>query len=169
MKKILLALIVITSIVSCSTQEVKTTHNYPSSASGYTLDSTANTDLVKSSAIALAKNDTAGYRKTYSSDVVFHNNNDSANLTQNMAGIKAIFDKGIVMKLDGIGAMWETVYNKPNEKGIVSYVNSYQGFTFTKGSKSIKVIFSVVDAIKDGKQVEEWLFYDKSGIAELMK
>ena len=85
MKKILLALIVITSIVSCSTQEVKTTHNYPSSASGYTLDSTANTDLVKSSAIALAKNDTAGYRKTYSSDVVFHDNNDSANLTQNLS------------------------------------------------------------------------------------
>ncbi|MEI6586419.1 MAG: hypothetical protein WCL56_10045 [Sediminibacterium sp.] len=170
MKKILLSLIVSASLIACTNQETKIDgQTVPTNATGYTIDSSANTDLVKRSSNALANNDTIEYRNTYSSNVVFHDNNDSQNLTQNMVGIKAMFDKGIVWKLNKFEAIWETVYKKANEKGVSNYVNSYSNFTLTKGGKSINVIFSVVDAIKDGKQVEEWLVYDKSGIAELMK
>ena len=77
-------------------------------------------------------------------------------------------DKGIVSKLNNI-FLWETVIIKPDVGGVTSYVTSFQNYTLTKGSKSINVRFLIIDDIKDGKQVEEWLRYDNSGIAELMK
>jgi len=78
-------------------------------------------------------------------------------------------DKGIVWKLNKIGAIWETVYLTPISNGKTSYVISYQNYTLTKGSKSIVVRFNVLNNIKDGKLMAEYLRYDNSGIAELMK
>jgi hypothetical protein len=47
----------------------------------------------------------------------------------------------------------------------MSYTTNY----YTKGDKSAKNVTFVVDAIKDGKLVEEWLFYDKTAVAEIFK
>ena len=169
MKKILLSLIVSASLIACTNQETKTDgQTVPSYATGYTIDSSANTDLVRNAANAILKNDTITYKNCYSSDVKFHDNNDSSNLTQNVAGFQAMHDKGIVSKLNKI-FLWETVVIKPDVGGVTSYVTSFQNYTLTKGSKSINVRFLIIDDIKDGKQVEEWLRYDNSGIAELMK
>ena len=167
MKKILFSFVLFTTIISCDSKSEN--HNFPANAIGYTIDSSANTDLVINAANALVKNDTNAYKNCYSSDAIFHDNNDSANLNQNIADIEAMFNKGIVWKLNKIGAIWETVILKPGSDGITSFVNSYQNYTLTKGNKSVNVRFSVLDDIKDGKQVAEWLRYDKSGIAELMK
>jgi len=164
-----IALIVITTISLMSCNSKSDNRNIPDSAQGYTIDSSANTDLVIKASNALVNNDTTAYKSCYSSDVIFHDNNDSANLTQNIAVIQAMHDKGIVWKLNKIGAIWETVYLTPKANGKTSFVISYQNYTLTKGDKSIVVRFNVLNNIKDGKLMAEWLRYDNSGIAELMK
>jgi hypothetical protein len=40
---------------------------------------------------------------------------------------------------------------------------------YKRGDKTAKNLSFVVDAIKDGKLVEEWLFYDKATVAEIFK
>jgi len=167
MKKIALFFITTISLMSCDTKS--NGHNVPSNATGYTIDSSANTDLVRKAANALVNNDTTTYKSCYSSDVKFHENNDSATLTQNIAGLQAMHDKGIVWKLNKIGAIWETIYLNPKANGKTSYVISYQNYTLTRGDKSIIVRFNVLNNIKDGKMMAEHLRYDNSGIAELMK
>jgi len=167
MKKIALFVITMISLMSCDTKS--NGHNIPSNATGYTIDSSANTDLVIKAANALVNNDTTAYKSCYSSDAIFHENNDSANLTQNIAGLQAMHNKGIVWKLNKIGAIWETVYLNPKPNGKTSYIISYQNYTLTKGDKSIVVRFNVLNNIKDGKMMAEHLRYDNSGIAELMK
>ena len=153
--------------MSCDTKS--NGHNVPSNATGYTIDSSANTDLVRKAANALVNNDTTTYKSCYTSDAKFYENNDSANLTQNIAGLQAMHDKGIVWKLNKIGAIWETIYLTPKASGKTSYIISYQNYTLTKGDKSIVVRFNVLNNIKDGKMMAEHLRYDNSGIAELMK
>jgi len=167
MKKIALFVITTISLMSCDTKS--NGYNVPSNATGYTIDSSANTDLVRKAANALVNNDTTTYKSCYSSDVKFHENNDSATLTQNIAGLQAMHDKGIVWKLNKIGAIWETIYLNPKANGKTSYVISYQNYTLTRGDKSIIVRFNVLNNIKDGKIMSEHLRYDNSGIAELMK
>jgi hypothetical protein len=167
MKKFALFVITTISLMSCDTKSKS--HNVPSNATGYVIDSSANTDLVRKAANALVNNDTSTYKTCYSSDAIFHENNDSANLTQNVAGIQAMHNKGIVWKLNKIGAIWETIHLNPKANENTSYVISYQNYTLTKGDKSIVVRFNVLNNIKDGKLVSEYLRYDNSGIAELMK
>jgi hypothetical protein len=167
MKNILFSLAVIISLMSCDTKS--NGHNIPSNATGYTIDSSANTDLVRKAANAIVNNDTTTYKSCYSSDAIFHENNDSANLTQNIAGLQAMRNKGVVWKLNKIGAIWETVYLNPKANGKTSYVISYQNYTLTKGDKSIVIRFNILNNIKDGKLMSEHLRYDNSGIAEFMK
>jgi hypothetical protein len=167
MKKIALFVITTISLMSCDTKS--NGHIVPSNATGYTIDSSANTDLVRKAANALVNNDTTTYKSCYTSDAKFYENHDSTNLTQNIAGLQAMHDKGIVWKLNKIGAIWETIYLTPKSSGKTSYVISYQNYTLTKGDKSIVVRFNVLNNIKDGKMMAEHLRYDNSGIAELMK
>ena len=167
MKRIMLCLIVSASLIACNTKS--NGHLVPSNATGYTIDSSANTDLVRKAANALVDNDTTAYKSCYSSDVKFHENNDSSNLTQNVAGIQAMRNKGVVWKLNKIGAIWETIYLNPKANGKTSYVISYQHYTLTRGDKSVVVRFNVLNNMKDGKIIAEHLRYDNSGIAELMK
>lgn len=167
MKKLLFSLALITLLISCDKES--NSLSVPSNAKAYTIDSSANTDLVVKAANALVKYDTIAYKSCYSSDVVFHDNGDSANIQQNVAGIKAFYDQGIVWKLNKIGAIWETIFIEPKKNEVTSYVISYQNYTLTKGNKSIVVRFNVLNNIKDGKMVAEWLRYDRSGINELMK
>jgi hypothetical protein len=46
---------------------------------------------------------------------------------------------------------------------------AYTTFTFTRGDKTAKTVIFSVDAIKDGKQEEEWLIYDRTAFNELIK
>jgi hypothetical protein len=50
-----------------------------------------------------------------------------------------------------------------------NYVISYQYAALTKGDKTVKVVISAVDLIKNGKIVQEWLAYDTAGIMSLFK
>jgi hypothetical protein len=164
---VVFSLALITLLMSCDKKSNGL--SVPYNAKAYTIDSSANTDLVIKAANSMVKYDTTAYKSCYSSDVVFHDNGDSANIHQNVAGIKAFYDKGIVWKLNKIGAIWETIFIEPKKNEVTSYVISYQNYTLTKGNKSIVVRFNVLNNIKDGKMVAEWLRYDRSGINELMK
>ena len=169
MKKIILLFALAGSIFACSKKEDGAVASTGAKGqSGITFDSTANTELVKKSVMAIETGDTAVYRSTYNPDVVFHDNLDSMGLDANMAMFKAFADKGVKVKVE-FGPIWETQNNKADEKGITTYVISYQTITLSKGDKSMKTLIHSVDAIKDGKLAEEWLVYDRSAMIEMTK
>ena len=58
--------------------------------------------------------------------------------------------------------VWEEVNYKADEKGVKNYVLAYCTNTWTKGDKSVQIVTFQVDAIKDGKIVEEWNVYDSA-------
>ena len=91
------------------------------------------------------------------------------NLSQNMSLIKARIDSKIEMKILGVPEVWELVNNDKDKNGINHYVLSFIDFQITKGVRSIKLTISFCDLIKDGKQVEEYLIYDRTSIEALMK
>ena len=169
MKKIILLFALAGSIFACTKKEEGAAASTGAKGqSGITIDSSANTDLVRKSVGAIESGDTATYRSTYTSDVIFHDNLDSMGIDGNMAMFKLFAEKGIKVKIE-LGPIWENQFDKPNEKGVSNYVMAYTTFTFTRGDKSTKTVIFSVDAIKDGKQVEEWLIYDRAAIAEISK
>ncbi len=101
----------------------------------------------------------------YSGYAVFYNNV----YTINASLFSLMRAKSITMKLDIISNITETIYSKPGYFGASNYVSAYAWFTLTRGDKSVKVIIHSVDAIKDGKQVVEWLRYDSKKISEIMQ
>ena len=169
MKKIILLFVLAGSIFACTKKEegVAGSAKVPGQ-NGITIDSSANTDLYKQSLKSLESGDTATYRSTYAPDVVFHDNLDSMSLDANMAMFKSFADKGIKVKIE-FGPIWETQNNKANEKGITNYVSGYMTLTLTRGDKTAKTFIHTVDAVKDGKLVEEWSLYDRAAMAEIMK
>ena len=169
MKKIILLFALAGSIFACSKKEDGAAASAKvSGQNGITIDSSANTDLVRKSMGAIETGDTATYRATYSPDVVFHDNLDSMGIEGNMAMFKMFSEKGIKVKLE-VGPVWENQFDKPDAKGISNFVMAYTTFTFTRGDKTAKTVIFSVDAIKEGKQVEEWLIYDKTAFTELIK
>lgn len=168
MKKIMLLFALAGSIFACAKKEGGTAAANAIGQSGITIDSSANTDLVRKSMAALVSGDTATYRSTYSPDVVFHDNLDSMGIDGNMAIFKLFADKGIKVTLKA-GPVWENQRDKPTSKGQTNFVLAYSTLIFTRGEKMTKTVIFSIDAIKDGKQIEEWSIYDKAAIAEISK
>lgn len=73
---------------------------------GITIDSSANTDLVRKMIAAYESGDSAAYRSTYSTDVIFHDNLDSMGIDGNMSMFKVSSDKGIKISVI-VGPVWE--------------------------------------------------------------
>jgi hypothetical protein len=169
MKKIILLIALTGSIFACTKKEDGAAATSGSKGqNGITIDSSANTDLVRKSVAAIASGDSATYRSTYAPDVIFHDNLDSTGIDGNMAMFKLFAEKGIKLNIE-VGPVWENQFDKPNKKGVTNFVMAYTTFTFTKGDKTTKTVIFSIDAIKDGIQVEEWLIYDKAAIAEISK
>jgi hypothetical protein len=169
MKKIILLFALAGSIFACTKKEDRAAASTDANGqNGITIDSSANTDLVRKMIVAFESGDSATYRSTYSADVIFHDNLDSMGIDENISMFKVIADKGIKINVE-VGPVWENQFDKPSSKGYTSYVMSYTTNYYTKGDKSAKNVTFVVDAIKDGKLVEEWLFYDKTAVAEIFK
>lgn len=169
MKKLLMGLIVTASLVACKDQKQTSTASAAlPNTSGYTLDSSANIDLIKKSNAAGSTGDVTTYKSTYSDSAVFHDNLNKLSLSQNLDMLEQFKKAGLTFTLE-YGALWETVNNKPDEKGVSNYVLGYLTSTFKKGDKSVKVGQFQIDAVKDGKIVEEWIIYDPTEIMALMK
>lgn len=171
MKKIIFSAFIAACIFACQpkSETSTSTNNFPADADGYTLAASDNIELARKSAKCIETGDTAAYRATYSADAVIHENGVDETVSQNMAAIQAIRNAGATIKIDTGALYHEIVFSNPKSGGHTNYVIAYMGMTFTKGDKKLKVNLHAVDAIKDGKQVEEWLFYDSKGVADLLK
>lgn len=164
-----MGLIVTASLVACKDQKQTSTASAAlPNTSGYTLDSSANIDLIKKSNAAGSTGDVTTYKSTYSDSAVFHDNLNKLSLSQNLDMLEQFKKAGLTFTME-YGALWETVNNKPDEKGVSNYVLGYLTSTFKKGDKTVKVAQFQVDAVKDGKIVEEWIIYDPTEIMALMK
>ena len=169
MKKMIFAALAASCLFACTPKtETASTQSTPPEADGYTLASSANIDLAYKSAKCIESGDTATYRSTYSTDAVIHENGVDETVDQNMAAIQGLKSAGVTMKIDSGALYHEIVYKEPKGNH-TNYVTAYMLMTLTKGPKQIKLYMHAVDAIKDGKQVEEWLFYDTKAVAELLK
>jgi hypothetical protein len=169
MKKIILLFVLAGSIFACTKKEDRAAASTGANGqNGITIDSSANTDLVRKMIAAYESGDSATYRSTYSTDVIFHDNLDSMGIDGNVSMFKVAADKGIKTSVV-VGPVWENQFDKPSAKGYTSYVMSHTTNIYTRGDKTAKNVTFVVDAIKDGKLVEEWLFYDKAVLAEIFK
>lgn len=164
-----MGLIITASLVACKDQkETSTASAALPNTNGYTLDSSANIDLIKKSNAAGSKGDFVTYKSTYSDSAVFHDNLNKVSLSQNLEMLEQFKKAGLTFTME-YGALWETVNNKADEKGVSNFVLGYLTSTFKKGDKTVKVAQFQVDAVKDGKIVEEWIIYDPTEIIALMK
>ena len=172
MKKLTLAFILFSSIsfLQASAQKSQPKTIKTAILTGRNFENTTNTNLVLKTIKAIEVMDTVAYRSYFAPTVVFHDNLDSMNLDQNVGLIGVFKSKGITVQLEKVAPIWEYVYEKnAATKGVSNFVISYQYFNFIKGAKTIKVLISGVDLIKDGKITEEWLSYDTRALYELLK
>jgi hypothetical protein len=169
MKKLLLGLIVTASLFACTNpKETSTATAALPNTTGYTVDSSANIDLIKKSNTAGSTGDLETYKSTYSDSAVFHDNLKKITLSDNLEMVAQFKKSGLTFSIE-YGALWETINNKADEKGVSHYVLGYLTVNFKKGDKSVKVGQFQIDAVKDGKIVEEWIVYDPTELMSLMK
>jgi hypothetical protein len=169
MKKIIFSLIVITTIISCSTPpETKTTSDkVDANLSGYNYRSSAYIDAIKAATKDFENLDSASYKTKYSDTALFYDNGKITNLTENVKFFKTCITKKIQIKAT-ISPIWGSKFNHKNGTSD-DYV--YQSVTvkFTKGTKSVEVLYFQADKFKDGKIVREYNYYDPTNLNLFMK
>ena len=176
MKKFILTAMVATALFACGNKTETTTDassaatSFPSDASGYTLDSSANTaTLQKINELGWSGSEVQA-RTYYVDSAVVYDNGKKMSIDENMKMIPMFKSKGIAVKTEKYDAIWESVNNKANEDGIRNYVFAYEDVSFTKGDKKVNVVvFQAVGFNKDGKIAKEWNVYDASLLADLLK
>ncbi len=168
MKKLLFLVIIAVSVVACTQKSENTTTADPH-LFGFNYDSTAHMDAIKATFTDIENYDTVSYVTKYADSAKFHDNGKLTNLAENVGLQKGFIAAGIKVKVKPDYAMWSSHFNfKDGNQG--DYVYTYVTVTFMKGDKSVDVVTFQADAFnKDGKIIEEWLVYDQSNLAALMK
>jgi hypothetical protein len=168
MKKLVFLAIIAISVVACTQKSESTTTADPHQF-GFNYDSTAHMDAIKATFTDMVTYDTASYVTKYADSAKFHDNGRLTNLAENVALQKSFIAAGIKVKVNPDYAMWSSHFNfKDGNQG--DYVYTYLTATFTKGDKSVDVVMFQADLFnKDGKIVEEWLVYDPTNMAALLK
>ena len=167
MKKILFSgVFALTLFASCKqANETKTPTN-----DGYTLQKSENIEYAKKTLISGTKGDWDTYKALYADTAIFYDNAATETVQQNIDAFKAIQAKGIAITLDKFNATFEAVNNiVSTDIGSNDYIFIYCTLTFTKGDKKLTIPFHQVNALKAGKIIREWDFYDATGIVEMMK
>ena len=137
---------------------------------GYVLNKSENIEYAKKTIISCAKGDLDTYKSLYADTAIFYNNSSKETLAQNIDLFKVIKAKGIEIKLDTFYNAFETVDKvADSENGAKNFIHIYCKLTFTKGDKKVEIPFYQANAIKDGKIVREYDYYDASELNELMK
>jgi hypothetical protein len=171
MKKLSLALfatIVAVAIFSCSPKKGSTIESDPH-VLGYTVDSSANINTVLATIDDMAIYDSVSYKSKYVDTAFFNDNLSEMTIKENVSLITKIKNLGVVLKLVKINAIWETNRNTPLRNS-QNFVHSIYTISYTRDGKTVNNVVSQIDAFnKEGKIIEEWLFYDSSELKELMK
>ena len=168
MKKLVFLAIIAVSVVACTQKSESTTTTDPHQF-GVNYDSTAHMDAIKATFTYMETYDTTSYVTKYADSAKFHDNGRLTNLAENVGLQKSFIAAGVKVKVKPDYAMWSSHFNfKDGMQG--DFVYTYVTVTFTKGDKSVDVVTFQADAFnKDGKITEEWLVYDQSNLASLMK
>ncbi len=156
-------------LVSCESKKEGGAAVESPKGSGYTLDSSANTELVKKLNNAFPAGDSATVYACYSDTAKVHDNLNTMSIKDNFREFQALVKQGLHFKLDRFDALFEVVNYKPTAEGYTNYVVAWVNLVLQKGNKSVTVIMNQAFAIKDGKVVEEWDTYDTAGMMGLMK
>lgn len=169
MKKLLFLAIIAVSVVACTQKSESTTTTTDPHQFGVNYDSTAHMDAIKATFTYMETYDTTSYVTKYADSAKFHDNGRLTNLAENVGLQKSFIAAGVKVKVKPDYAMWSSHFNfKDGMQG--DFVYTYVTVTFTKGDKSVDVVTFQADAFnKDGKITEEWLVYDQSNLASLMK
>lgn len=169
MKKLAIFALVAFTAYSCTSKNATTATNNDSHQFGVNFDSTANMDVIKSTFADMEAYDTLSYVKKYADTAVFIENGKKTNLAENVAIQRNLIAAGIKATINKDYAMWSSQFNFKD--GTQSdFVYAYITVTFSKGDKKVDVVIFQADKFnKDGKIDKEYLVYDQSGLASLMK
>ena len=170
MRKII-SLIAMAAIVfaSCESKKEGTNAGETPKGSGYTLDSSANVELVKKLNYAFPAGDSTAVFSCYNDTAKVHDNLHVVSIKQNFRDFHSLMEKGLTFKVEKINAIFEIVDYKPSPDGITNHVVAWVTLAMQKGGKSITVVMNQGFAIKDGKIVEEWDTYDSADFMNLIK
>jgi hypothetical protein len=165
---LLLAAIALTTF-SCSPKTENATATADAHVFGVNYDSTAHMDAIKATLDDIEKSDTVSYLKKYADTAVFNDNGKKMTLAENVAVQRNFISSGIKVKVNRDYAMWSSHFNFKDSTQ-ADFVYTYVTVNFSKGDKNVDVVFFQADKFnKDGKITEEYIVYDQSGLATLMK
>jgi hypothetical protein len=154
---------------SCESKKDGTTTTETPKGSGYTLDSSANIDMVKKLNNAFPSGDSVTAYACYNDTAKVHDNLQTMSVKDNFHEFQSLVQQGITFKLERVEEIFEVVNYKPSPDGVSNYVTAWVTLSVSKGNKTIPVQMNQAFAIKDGKIVEEWDTYDTGGLMGLMK
>ena len=176
MKKVFLSAVIVSALFACGT---KTENNatasstasttVPAEAFGYTLNSSENINTAKKAINAGANLDTTTLKSVYADTAEIYDNMNKQTIFDNMKMASMFKSKGITLKIEKIGDIWETVSFKEDGRPFTNYVNVYFDASFIKGTQKSTVRINAVFAFKDGKIVREWDTYDSAPVVEMLK
>lgn len=156
-------------VVSCESKKETTSSTDTPKGSGYTLDSSANIELVKKLNTAFPAGDSVTAYACYNDTAKVHDNLHVMSVKENFHEFQSLVKQGLTFKLEKINEIFEVVNYKPAPDGVSNYVIAWVTLSLQKGTKSITIQMNQGFAIRDGKVVEEWDTYDTGGLADLMK
>ena len=176
MKKVLFSAVIVSALFACGTKTESTatstasaTASVPAEAFGYTLNSSENINTVKKAINAGTNFDTTTFKTLYSDTATIYDNRTKQTVVDNMKMASVFKSKGVTMKVESIGDIWETISFKPDSRDFTDYVNVYFDASFIKGTQKSTVRVNAVFALKDGKIVREWDTYDSAPVMEMLK
>lgn len=170
MKKMILSLLVITSMIACESKTEKiATSAIPSNAGGYDLDSSENINIAKKAIEAGISADSVTFTSIYADTATIFDNKNKQTIFESLKMAPFFKSKGVIMKLENINVIWESVNFKADDLGVTNYVHAYLDASLTKGTKKVIVGINAVFAFKNGKIVREWDTYDTAPFMELLK
>lgn len=156
-------------LASCESKKEGTSATETPKGSGYTLDSSANIELVKKLNYAFPAGDSAAVYSCYNDTAKVHDNLHTVSIKENFREFHSLVEKGLTFKVENINAIFEVVNYKPTPDGATNHVVAWVTLSLQKGGKSIMVVMNQGFAIKEGKIVEEWDSYDTAGLMDLLK
>lgn len=169
MKNYLLLAVIALTTFSCSPKTENATATADAHVFGVNYDSTAHMDAIKATLDDIEKSDTVSYLKKYADTAVFNDNGKKMTLAENVAVQRNFISSGIKVKVNRDYAMWSSHFNFKDSTQ-ADFVYTYVTVNFSKGDKNVDVVFFQADKFnKDGKITEEYIVYDQSGLATLMK
>ena len=170
MKKLLVGILVLASMIACTSQETKT--EVKTETTGTVTASGPDVDLIKKSITAFADGDWATYASTYADTAKSYHNIWPSN-TDTTVGVKIpVLIEGFKKQrelMDGKLTMGGTIFEVVTMPDGSKYGHVWVDFTWKnkKGEVGKSVLFDSYGINKDGKISYEWPIYDTKDVVRL--